>query len=490
MSDDWSIEFLDERPRGLRRPLALMDGRGYATTWMWVRRSRSGASETARRPYVARDDGVVFGAGMDRPLEELGLEVGLAEPAEEALWRRPALERYRAGERPDAGEVFARLAAVYDAFVDFGLSLAAQATMCRVMACCSLATWLADAFAVVPYLWLSGERGSGKTQLGTVWAQTSYLGEVVLQSTSYAALRDLAELGAALYFDDAEALTDGRRGDSLKRELLLAGNRRGASVALKEMGDSRWRTRRVSAYTPRAFSAIGRPDATLGSRAIVIPLIRTTDPARGQRDVGDAAAWPCDRRDLLDDLWALGLWLLPGAARAWRELEAERGVVGREYEKWRPVLAAARVLEGRGVVGVEDAVRGVMTGYQEERTELLHDDETMEVVRGLVGCAAQLRSRIAKFPTERERLAAQGWEFPIPTSAIVGEVIDATPDGALAAMGSRRAATRVGQILGRLRYRRSRLATPWRTRAWALRVVAIAETARLYGVPMSEGVSL
>src|SRR5688500_18057305 len=107
MSDAWSFEFLDERPRGLRRPLALVGGRGYATTWLWVRRSRSGASETARRPYVVRDDGAVFGAGMDWPLEELGLEVGFAEPAEEALWRRPALERYRAGERPDAGGVFA-----------------------------------------------------------------------------------------------------------------------------------------------------------------------------------------------------------------------------------------------------------------------------------------------------------------------------------------------------------------------------------------------
>jgi len=45
---------------------------------------------------------------------------------------------------------------------------------------------------------------------------------------SFASLRDLADYGATLAFDDAELLAESGKGDPDKRALLLAGNRRGA----------------------------------------------------------------------------------------------------------------------------------------------------------------------------------------------------------------------------------------------------------------------
>ena len=184
--------------------------------------------ETTRELVVVRGDGVVFGPGGDRPLDELGLVVKLAEPVRAGReWRASGVKAYRAGRRPDPAGVFARLASVYDHFVDFGRPFADQAAMCELCACFSLATWLLPAFSVVGYPWFSGERGSGKTKCGTCWALTSYLGEVLLSSGSFAALRDLADSGAALLFDDAEVLTDPKRSDPAKRELVLAGNRRG-----------------------------------------------------------------------------------------------------------------------------------------------------------------------------------------------------------------------------------------------------------------------
>ena len=159
------------------------------------------------------------------------------------------------------------------------------------------------------YPWPNGERGSGKTQWGYCWAFTSCLGVVVLGSGSFAALRDLANYGATLLFDDAENLADPKKTDPDKRALFLAGNRRGAQIPIKEpKPDGKgWQTIWIEAFCPRGFTAISLPDPVLGSRSIRIPLVRTADPRKGNLDPADLDRWPCDQRQLQDDLWALKL---------------------------------------------------------------------------------------------------------------------------------------------------------------------------------------
>jgi hypothetical protein len=104
-------------------------------------------------------------------------------------------------------------------------------------------------------------------------ARLGYLGQVILAGGTYAALRDLAEYGATLCFDDAENLADPRKSDPDKWALLLAGNRKGAVVPVKEPeGKNGWRIRNVSAYCPKVFSAIRLPDPVLSRRTIVLPL--------------------------------------------------------------------------------------------------------------------------------------------------------------------------------------------------------------------------
>src|SRR5262249_23002375 len=140
-------------------------------------------------------------------------------------WSGAGVKRYLAGHRPDPAEVFARVVRVIDQFVDFRRSLAPQQTMCELVACYVLATWLLDAFDVVGYLWPNGDKGAGKTNFLHVVCELAYLGQVLLAGGSYAALRDLADYGATLAFDDAEGVMDLKRADPDKRALLLAGNR-------------------------------------------------------------------------------------------------------------------------------------------------------------------------------------------------------------------------------------------------------------------------
>ena len=266
--------------------------------------------------------------------------------------------------------------------------------MSELSGCFSLATWFLDAFTVMGYPWPNGERGSGKTQWGTCWANTSYLGIVVLASGSFAALRDLADYGATLLFDDAENLGDVKRTDPEKRALLLAGNRRGAVVPIKVPSPDgrRWETKWINAFCPRGFTAISLPDPVLGSRSIRIPLVRTSDPRKGNSDPADLKRWPYDQRQLQDDLWATALALLPEAAEVWAELDDETELIGREFEPWRPILAIARLFERHGVDGLEQRMRTTMHAYQEEKADVDIGDRATQVIKAILYQRAEDRA--------------------------------------------------------------------------------------------------
>ena len=145
----------------------------------------------------------------------------------------------------------------------------------------------------------------------------------------------------------------------------------------------------MSTFCSRGFTAIRLPDPVLASRSLVIPLVRTADPRRGNADPADFKRWPCNQAELQDDLWALALWLLPEAERIWAELDTETDAVGRVLEPWRALLAVARLLDRHGVGDVEANVRSVMTAYRAEGPTLLEADRTVLVIRALLILASE-----------------------------------------------------------------------------------------------------
>jgi len=497
------VELLDAEPPALRRPLALIDGRAYAATWLHVRVTKDDEVTKAgelvrldpprvtveRRLFVVRHDGRTFGEGGDAPLEELGLEVRLPEiPPPEKTWSAHGVTAYRGGERPQPADVFLRLSAVVNRFIDFNRSLADQETMADMVACYILAGWFLDGFNVIGNLWPNGDRGCGKTQLLNVVAELGYLGLVLLAGGSYASLRDLADYGATLAFDDAENLSDPSRTDPDKRALLLAGNRRGACVAVKEVGGDRtWRTRYVNTFTPRLFSATRLPDPILASRTIVVPLIRTPDRYRANADPLDYNLWPCERRALVEDLWALALAHLAEMPAYEARVAEGSALVGRDLEPWRALLAVALWLDDQGVTGLAALMEALAVAYQAERAELETADLTRLVIQGLVRCAVdsgRARDDVGdrndggdvnrEIPralifttsqvTRAARAAAQEQESDLDTDTLTGR--------------------RIGRVLRKMRWRSERTKS---ARGWAVSLAELHRWTRAYGVEWPEG---
>jgi Domain of unknown function (DUF3854) len=462
------VELLDERPSEIRRPMMLVGGHAYTATWLYVKTTvtesldKSGniikhnppVETTGQRMFIIRDDGAIFGEGGTYPIEELGINIRLSEiPPVDKLWSARGVKAYRGGERPDPAEVFNRLVDCVDRFIDFNKSLADQRTMAEMVACYILATWFLDAFNVAGNIWPNGEKGSGKTQLLITVAKLAYLGQVILASASFAALRDMANYGAFLAFDDAENLSDPRKTDPDKRTLLLAGNRRGNTVAIKVQGtDKTWITEYVDTYSPRAFSAIRLPDSTLASRTIIVPLIRTPDRYRANADPSDDALWPHEQKKLVDDLWALALANLSSLPPYESPVNERATLTGRALEPWRALLATALWLDENGLPGLWGRMEKLSVSYQGERGDMESGDLTVLVIRALCRGAGCDISDIR----DVSDIKREGKPWTLKTSQITETAKEIAEELELDIKLEDITSRRIGRVLGKMRFKKAR----------------------------------
>ena len=512
------FELLDEASPVLSRPLSLIDKTAYAVTWLPLRltiheiKDKDGNVIKLNPPkkeerlslFVIRSDGRVFGEISDgqscRPLSELNITVNCPEIVlPNKRWSTKGVTAYLQGKRPDPVQVFLDVKAIINRFLDFDHSIGDQAVMGELVSCYSLATYFLEAFNVIGFLWSNGEKGSGKTNLLIVVCEIAYLGQVILGGGSFASLRDLADYGATLAFDDAENLADPRQTDPDKRALLLAGNRRGSTVPLKEpVANGKWSLRHVNTYCPRLFSAIHLPDAVLASRTIIIPLIRTDEREKANSDPLDYELWPCDRRTLIDNLWALGLAYLPELREHERFVGQHARLSGRNLQPWRAILATAHWLdekdsqhrlqreylrqhdqgmEQRLVGGLFDRLEELSYRYaMNEVPEAQSGDMTQLILRGLCQLAADHVHDSSDVKSNSD-IPATAWTFSTLqiTEAAVKQAESTEADLDPSTITSRR----VGRVLSKLRFNRAREGGKG-TRQWTATLRELSRWANVY----------
>lgn len=403
---DADATILDDAPPTITRLLSLCRGRAYAVTWVHVqrlvreRKDKQGnvipvdppQKEVHLERVVVRDDGVVYSNAPvpdSKPLSKLPVEFhGTEIPPEHMRWSGAGLKRYHDGERPSAVSVFSDVRAVVGHFMDLSGSFSEERNLQELAAVWALNTYLLDAYSVVGYLWPNGEPGCGKTHLLDTLTTVSYLGSLILASGSFAAIRDMAGYGATLLFDDAEKIMDQKSGDPDKQALLLAGNRKGATVPIKVIDPAnpkRWVTRHINAFCPRAFSAIGLPIDTMASRTIFIPLLASANSGKANSDPFDYETWPnsIDRRRLVDDLWALALASLKKLPAYDKRAAEMASHSGRALQPWRALLATALWLQEQGVEGLHDRMTQTMHAYRSDNLLRAMSGHRTVVIRAL-----------------------------------------------------------------------------------------------------------
>lgn len=286
-------------------------------------------------------------------------------------WSAEARRRWLEGEpAPSAAEVFRQVCERVAWFVDLPASNAAG--IGATVGLWALLSYVYHAWPAVPYLYVGGTLGSGKSRLFEVLSRLVFRPFGSSSLSPAAMFRTLHAGGGVLLLDEAERLRDTRdpgMGELLA--MLLAGYKAGGTAArLEPVGEKGFHTVLFQVFGPKALACIAGLPPALVSRCIPIAMIRAApDSPKPRRRID---AHPERWQSIRDALHALALEHGP----TWLELAARAdvcpaGLSGRDYELWQPLLALAAFVEQEGADGllrlVQEHALEVIEGARDEQ---------------------------------------------------------------------------------------------------------------------------
>ena len=266
-------------------------------------------------------------------------------------WSAAARRRWLEGEAaPDPAEVFKAMATMFARFIDLPAAHAAGVTATAV--CWAMLTYVYQAWDAVPYLYIGGPLGSGKSRLFEVLGRLVFRPLWSVNMTGAALFRTLHSQGGCLLLDEAERLRntqDPATGEILS--MLLAGYKRGGhGDPAGTRGRHGFKTVSFDVFGPKALACIAGLPPALASRAISITMFRSPPGSEKPRRRIDAD--PAGWQRLRDELHALAMEHGP----TWLDLPSRTDVCptmsGRDYELWQPLLALAWWIESHGARGL------------------------------------------------------------------------------------------------------------------------------------------
>lgn len=282
------------------------------------------------------------------------------EPAEPGIhvapgWSFAARQEWLNGANaPEPAELFQRLLKCIGHYIDLPKEHAPG--IAATIALWVVLTYGYQAWDAVPYLFVGGPLGSGKSRVFEILARLVFRCLSSSNMTAAALFRTLHDRGGTLLLDEAERLKQTQSpevGEILS--MLLAGYKRGgAATRLEAVGDT-YKPVSFDVFGPKALACIAGLPPALASRCIMLTMFRAAAGSEKPRRRIDAhpAAWQAMR----DDLHALAL----EHGSAWLELAKRTDVCprmhGRDFELWQPLLALASWIESSGADGLLELVR-------------------------------------------------------------------------------------------------------------------------------------
>jgi hypothetical protein len=376
---------------GLAVPVVTVAGGRPAARWDMYLRWRDGRREA--RPLA---DALDLPGGSRLWLHPTPADPAVGTPPG---WSRDARRAWLAGApAPDPAALFQEVCAAVAHYLEFPPESAAGTT--ATLALWVLLTYGYPAWPAVPYLYVGGPMGSGKSRLFDVLARLAFRPLSSSNLTGPALFRTLHDRGGVLLYDEAERLRQSTPDVQELLSMLLAGYRRGGQATRLEAVRDSFRPVAFDVFGPKAVACIQGVPAALADRCIPVMMFRAgpDSPKPRRRVDADPSRW----QRLRDGLHALAL----DAGPAWLEM-ADRsgvcpdGIAGREFELWQPILALAARVESGGAKGLLALVRG----HALDTAESARDDAVPEADETLLELLAE-RVRGGDRPTPAEMLAA------------------------------------------------------------------------------------
>lgn len=208
-----------------------------------------------------------------------------------------------------------------------GLTLAAWVLM----------TYVYPALPAVPYVYLTGPPGSGKSTTMDVLKRLVWRPLSTSNTTAATIFRSRHAYGGTLLMDEAERLKENTPDVAELRSILLAGYKRGnQSTRLEPIGDT-FRPQSFDVFGPTALACVRGLPAALLTRAIPVRMVRA---AAGDSRTERSMDAPVEVAQFGNARDALHRWALDyGAAAIATPPPASEKIANRDAELWHPLLA-------------------------------------------------------------------------------------------------------------------------------------------------------
>jgi len=287
------------------------------------------------------------------------------------LWSAASRQEWLESRRePTARSVFEKLYEVFDTFLEVGTkpitpeNALSTNPVTATLALWTMLTYCYPAWEAVPYLYIGGPAGSGKTRVFELLSRLAFRPIVSSNLSAAALFRTLHERGGTLLLDEAERLNEGAPDQAEIRSVLLAGYKRGGRATRLEASGDSYKTNEFQVFGPKALACINAPTGPMMSRCIAIQMFRMEKGnPKGKRKLdANPAIW----QELRDDLHCLTLGELGLKAcelATWSDVCA---LGGRNDELWQPILALAKLVDPDLRAAIEEWVLSSIESAQEE----------------------------------------------------------------------------------------------------------------------------
>lgn len=231
-------------------------------------------------------------------------------------------------------------------------------------------TYICPAWPSVPYLFIGGPLGSGKSRVFEVLVQLVYRALVSSSMTAACLFRSLHNSGGTLLLDEAERLKQASPDTGEIMSVLLAGYKRGGRATRLEPVDDTYRLVEFDCYGCKALACIAGLPPALSSRCLPLFMFRLPAGALESKRLvaDDHEIWQA----LKDELYAFALGYGPKFLELARKMDVCPEMTGRDHELWQPLLALAEWIESCGVNGLLE----VMRKHAKNMVESSRDEQT------------------------------------------------------------------------------------------------------------------
>lgn len=344
------------------------------------------ANHNGKRTATELEPSVI--AGTD-PLhvDPFPCDPSFADVAELRVWSKASRNDWLAGnDRVTTAAAFIAVMDRIDRYVELpnddgqgGVGHAATLALWVLM------TYTYPIFQAVPYLYLAGPAGSGKTRTMDLIGRMAFRPMFSSNTTAANLFRSLHTRGGTLLLDEAERLKDNNSPETRELNLvLLSGYRRGGrATRLEKIGDTH-RSVRFDCYSPKLLACIRGLKPELSSRCISIRLSRAAAGSRrASRSLDDT---PEDEQTVRDKLHA---WTLENAATLLETDPPPTTLANRDAERWQPLLRIAKL------TGDDELVETVID-HATKQVEQDVDDVTPEADPSLLAALHNLTATTPK----------------------------------------------------------------------------------------------